>query len=82
MTQFGCLVAYLKPYGEVSDWEWVGIYNAPDPEVAASNLAVDVMGYEPDNYSSETELIEQFIDDGWRFKLLEINMEIDNTEIA
>ena len=57
-----------------------GIARGYTAKEAASALAVAIQGYDEETMS-ETEIIEQFIDDGWRFELLEVKTNDDGEPV-
>lgn len=88
MTQkYACLVK-RKDKGS---WSWSGYAVGLTPLGAAAHLAISVKGYDKGELEEgwKREIVEQFIEDGWRFKLIEVKtdsknmpVEHDNTEIG
>lgn len=81
MTTYASLV---RKEGQIK-WSWGGLVNGATPKNAASHLAVAVEGYD---FRDEAAVIEAFVDDGWRFKLIEVKtedgevIEYENSEIG
>jgi len=87
MQKYACLV---KKKGD-SSWSWSGYGVGSTPLEAAYHLAVSVKGYDKvaNGEGWRRRLVEQFINDGWRFKLIEVKtdskgmpVEYDNSEIG
>lgn len=57
-----------------------GIAKGETPLRAASHLAVAIQGYD-DEHMTDEEIVERFVDEGWRFELLEVKTDEDNNPI-
>lgn len=87
MTKYATLIKRAPHTADTDEvlnsgrWSWAGYSQADNPTEAAVGLAVSVSGYDEEEFESQEDIVRQFIDDGWRFKLLEIGEEYNNTDI-
>lgn len=63
-------------------WRFSGYIQAESLKKAAVALAVSVEGYDEEQFANDDALIEKFIDDGWRFKLIEAAEEYSTHQIV
>lgn len=67
------------PYTE--EWVYVGTARGHSPEDAAINLAMAVNGYNEDNFEERSEILEEFINEGFRFELTQVKLDGDGEVI-
>lgn len=79
---YGALVKNVQEPKKTGTYSWGGFVTGNTPLDAASVLAVSVEGYDVEQYEDREELVEQFVNDGWRFKIFEVGKEWDNSEIG
>lgn len=83
-----CYLALLKTEQE-EVYHYVGTVKGETPLDAAVSLSEAIQGWDSDTFSDMEECLAEFIDAGYRFRLLEAAtdvggepIEYDNTEIA
>lgn len=82
MNKYGCLIRTVdESRYHASKWQWSGFAKGESTLEAAKALAVSVKGYDEDDFDSPTEMLEEFIEDGYRFKLMKVESVIENHEI-
>lgn len=79
MHKYACLAKRKDD----NSWSWSGYAVGATPLNAAMHLAVSVEGYDKSgNHEGwRREIVEQFINDGWRFKLIEVKTDSDNMPV-
>lgn len=82
MTKYGVLIRHVDDDKRAFKWRWDGYAREESPLKAAEAVAISAKGYDRDEFDGPAEIVEQFVNDGWRFRLLEIEEEYENSEIA